>query len=399
MKFSLPKTTLQRVAPQPVPRQAQVALEKHRAPRIGAVEDGVDPTHFAFGFSVDAPGSLGPFVGAKGYWEGRPERAPEHEASPIIYPRHGWGRRELAMALVERSLASPGAWFIGRQLNTSMASEYVGVANFLRAQGMEHGIAWGRAGWGRLEGADYELRLERLRGALRVAGGDVERALREAGDVRVRDVLWGTYRAAWAVGDIHLFDQQLRSKALPWREAQRSLLAMKIFTEEQVGLLAPWKSLNSIRSEMDEWWRGGLIEHHAGAPDLHIWRVTEKAVEGALKTGIVEPWEASSRLSIRSTQELHDLAVGDTLILAAIQVAKMGGQIEQIRVEPPVRKKGENYPDLSLDIRLGASSRRVDIEVVGTGGGYQGRGKKAVINKGGYRVVVPGFDGNGIRYA
>ncbi len=401
MKFSLPRVTLQKVAPTQTLKQTRETPQKAstNSPEVGG--GCTEPAHFEHGFLVGDPGSLGPY--STPFMSNLMKETDKTEDSvtldPLIYPTSGLGGRDLASILMDRCLASPGAWFIGRQMNTTTASEYVGVANYLRCQGPSIEASWTGVGWGYPKRDVYEPRLERLNAAIQKAGGDIERALTMADDATVRELLWATYRAAWSKGDIQTFDRQLRERPLGWTEAQETLLAMKMFTEEQVNLLAPWKSLNSIRFEVNDWWRDGLIELHPNTIGLDIWKVTRKAVERGVEVGLMEDWEGESRLSIRKTQELHDLAVGDTLILAAIQVAQMGGQIEQIQVEPALRKKGEHYPDLSLQVRVSGKILTVNFEVVGTGGGYHGLGKRSVMKQAGYRAVVPGFDGLGVRYA
>lgn len=411
MRFALPDSTVRNVGLVIARPEVVVSSEKPG----GREPEGVWTSHQ---FAVGIPGELGEYAGVR-LRAGDPRMAPRlpkelvvpRRDAPIDFRGGDAGRGMLlAQELIHSYRADPVAYFMGLPYRADLVRDYVGAASWMRAQAKAavggHGgdlIEWSDIGWTtapRL--ARYQEARGRLEGLIigeRKPASDALVLLREEGfDLPEWE---NVYRAAVAAGDLPAFDAESRGRMVGWDEVKGALLGMRLFTEEQVGLLVPWTDSRSLRYSLRGWATEGWVEAHRGhGLPMPVWKITEKAVEDGAGHGLMSRLEANRRRSVRTTQELHDLAVGDALILLGLDLATVGGEIEDLRTEISLmsEEKTGSFPDFKLTYRMGDRRRDVSVEVVGLGNNYRTAAKGGVARRSGFKVYSPGFDGYGARF-
>lgn len=390
MKLKLPQQTIQMVQNAAIRKAA--AKEVH--PFLGSRD-----------FQIGIPGELGEFVSQRV----RPpkQKLPKvYVPAQIMVPMGIPGQWDEACRLTHELQASPVGYFQGRNYTGSNLAGYIGMSNALRAASERGKSHWGAAGWELTESdapkyADEIHRVEDLlkRAKTVEAGLEVLRSM----EMRERELAWRAVQAAIGKGDLDLWRQQVAPRYMDWEGVQAMVLPMRIITEEQVSMVIPWMTLDRVRDNMREWIKDGYLDTFGERGGLQIYRVTERAVERGLEDGVLDTLEAAGRLIVRRGQELHDLAVGDALILTALQVAEQGGEILEVKTEQALKLAFERgvFPDYEVVLQASASGpiESLAVEVVGLGGTYRGAPKKAAVAGAGIAMLHTGLDGKGVRYA
>lgn len=398
-------------------------------------------------FSVEKPGSLGPYVVAKPYVErgGLTRGAFESKGQGIGTKKapevhRGRGRRSLleqardvrpgaeaAVALLEGFEGSPAAYFLGRPYSSKTLGNYLGASCAIRGEAIRPGKGrptWGKYGWTRDENELLLILIGELRDMIRDSHGRIDLALEGLEDRNQRRLYEGAYRAGVAAGELG-FEMgtpdrpYLTRRPILWGDepmadmgwAHRygihsALLAMRIFTAEQVAYLCPRRSLDGVQRSLSSWLDQGLIRRHECEYPLPVYRLTERGAETVIKDGLVSPEEAEKRLIVRRGQEVHDLAVGDAVIMASMEVQEGGGEILEVVNEMRLIAEGNSagasgvaYPDFKLAFQVGSGvHRELSFEVMGLGNQYRTTAKLGKVKQNGFQMVNPGFDGRGFRY-
>lgn len=208
------------------------------------------------------------------------------------------------------------------------------------------------------------------------------------------------FRAGIVAGKFPRWDPEAGNNPVRWEDVRSALLAMRIFTEEQVCLLAPWCGMPTIKASLTDMGRNGMIKlHRQDALRLPVWQVTERGVQDGVIAGVLSEEEAGYRTSIRRGQLLHDLAVGDGLILVGMELAREGAIILDVQTETAMLAKQREgvFPDFAVKAKKGGVEKDIKVEVVGVGANYRAKAKQAKVAAQGFRVFSPGFDGHGVR--
>jgi hypothetical protein len=366
---------------------------------LGGVAIELDPMQsgmvdFAYAepsFLVGAPGDLGPYVresrerfnleeapalatrlsraaGRRAVGEygsgglGRPERADVVRVADEVLA-HAQAR---AMAL----RFNPAAWFRERGFTSESLQGYLSLAHLARMRGE---FQWGPFGW-------------EIRG-------------NEGARVGVDE--WTRHAAGRGVDDTLKIER--------WEDHRMAILAMRFLTPEQAGLMMPDRSLASVEESLRDWEMAGYLEPFPRIPKQRGFLVTPRAVREAVTEGIIEAWEERSRRSVRRGQEMHDLAVNDAILMTAMQVASEGEEVSGLLTEAAFFAMGMRapYPDFrmvaareeeELSGRVSQVAVNHDVEVVGLGANYRRAAKLGRVQKAGFRLFVPGYDGLGVRF-
>lgn len=356
-----------------------------------------------------------------GPWTGR--------ASKLFGTRKGPGTREEASAMIRMAQAQPGAFFLGRDYTLGSLAEYMGAANWCRGQAAAGQMRWAHGGWqSRLGPHEYEdtysrsletLREWKIREGLRASDLVLAR-LREMDEWQDRrrdeegaqqvDRLWAGFMAGLGTGDLEPVTGQDPLQGFEWADVAGLALPMRILTAEQIGMALPSATQKTVDAAVASWVRQGYLDQNHLAHketgmsgSLPIFRVTRKAAEEGALVGLLKGDEIESRLAIRRTQEVHDLGVGDTLLLFALHGLVNGQPIKGIVTEAEI-KRGQKLgmvPDVRLELPKshGLGTRLLDVEVLGSGGRYRTHAKITGSQRSGMRVMSAGQDGNGVRYA
>lgn len=421
MQFRLPRLTTRGLAAKVV-----VGAPKF-GPSMGSgrgVEEGPDDASWgALGFAVGVPGELGEFAGVPRY--GAEDDMDESLEAPEVVQKAPKVQRptnidELAKwplevrpvgpqmgaifgaRLVHDYQGAPGGFFRGLNYRVGSAARYVGASNWLRAQSRNLDLAWTEWGWA--DGPRQERFWAGVDAIQRrfQAGDGPQRAVKEsARELRFeREEMENILRAGIVAGKFPRWDAELGAEALDWEDVESALLAMRVFTEEQVGLLSPWTGTPALQASLGTFASRGLIKaHNTGELGVPVWRVTDRAVGQGVESGVLSPREAEYRTSIRRGQLLHDLAVGDGILLVGMQLAKEGASVVDLQTETALlaaRREGV-FPDFVMTATRGGISREIPVEVVGVGANYRAAAKKAKVAAQGFKVFSPGFDGYGVR--
>lgn len=426
MRFILPGATTRGLTARVAvggPRVGAAIGKPSRASSMGGT-GGVP----GLGFALATPGDLGEYVG----WdEGEDEEvihpAMGDEFTGLVGPdgvpleRTGKGAIDelakwpletirtgvqrgamLGARLVHDYQGAPGGFFRGLNYRVAPMARYVGASNWLRAKSPELGLRWTEWGW-----ADSAREERFWRGVEEIQrqtreGRGLQEALSRAGrEMRFeREEMEHILRAGIIAGKLPRWDSEVGNERLAWEDFESVFLSMRMFTEEQVGMLSPWTATPTIRDSLETFHAQGLVapfpNRELAAP---VWRVTDRAVKRGLETGILSEAEAGYRTSVRRGQLLHDLAVGDGILLVGMQLASEGVQVVNLETETAllaVQKTGV-FPDFVMHGKRAGVEREIPVEVVGVGANYRARAKQSKVASAGFRVFSPGFDGHGVR--
>jgi hypothetical protein len=320
----------------------------------------------------------------------------------------GIGTR-IADALVSGFDGAPSTYFLGRHYTARNLAAYLGGSSVLRAESFRakggEGAVWGDLGWTRDRNRVLLVLISEIRDKIRDHSGSFTAVLRGVKDPQVKMLYEAAFRAGLGGGLLSANDWPSRSAPVEWPVVSSSLLAMRLFTEEQVSYLVPTRNLPAIRASIQAWLRQGYVRKHPGAFPMDIFRLTPEGAETVVKAGLVSEEEADMRLVIRRSQELHDLAVGDALVLAAMEIEEKGGRVAEVINEMRLIAEGnaagvagEAYPDFVMKFSLGEVGSTVGVEVVGVGNNYRTTAKRSKVKATGFRLLDPGFNGGGFRY-
>ncbi len=331
----------------------------------------------------------------------------------------GPGTREEGITLAKLSHLQPGAFFQSRGFNSKNLATYIGASNALLSMGNDRQAHWAMGGWQlgkKVKGEDaYAEKLNTLRVWLdkeRFTGPDIRKVLQarkniaevrgDLGAAQAAQDLWIAAVAAHGVGDLDLGGRDPLTHAPTWAEFQGLALPMRIFTAEQVGLAFPLHSQRVIDEAVHAWGKQGYLRVQEEIAGLTIWRVTEKAVRAGVEAGFMAEEEGRGRLIVRRRQEAHDLAVGDALILLAVQAVETGIPILGVETETGIKMTQTSglLPDFRLRLDMGPARvhQVVDVEVVGRGADYRGTRKLNAVKEAGMKVFSAGLDGCGVRH-
>jgi hypothetical protein len=358
------------------------------------------------GFAEAVPGSLGEFVAI-------PSRQVERPLLSVPEPgRLGKGEIPLDFGsgirgdllgedLVSHYRASPGAFFLGQSYHPRAVRDYLGASSWLRSQARSSPLEWSEIGWTtppRLE--RYQLARDQILLALSESGSYQESLLRLSRDKASREEYQDLFRAGLSAGDLRSHDPWSRGAGIAWDSVRGTVLGMRLFTEEQIGLLCPWNSREALRGSIREWATDGLVQRLPGPGlPMPVWKVTEAAAEDGFAAGLFDWEERKYRARYRGGQELHDLAVGDAILLLAMEVEAAGGRVSELRTELAMmaKRRSGSFADFELTYELAGTRREVAVEVVGLGNNYRTGAKAEKVRRSGFRTYVPGFDGRGVR--
>jgi hypothetical protein len=298
---------------------------------------------------------------------------------------------------------------------------YIGGSNALRAMATLNEAHWGIGGWhvGPAAAGEtaYTEGLAMLKAWMAAQGWSMlefpqhlkarrewAQLIAQKAEIEQVDALQRAAVAAAAVGEE---DQRWGFGSFVWEtpewvDFQGMALPMRIFTAEQVGMVYPQLTQRSLDRVVRRWGKQGYVKVHDELAGLLIWKLTEKAIQTGLEAGLLTPHEGESRLVVRRSQEVHDLAVADVLILLTLQAAELGYRIHDIETEVglqatvPVGMR----PDLRfrLDMGPGRVERVIDLEVVGLGANYQSLSKLDGAKRAGMKLFSTGLDGHGVRH-
>jgi hypothetical protein len=302
--------------------------------------------------------------------------------------------------LVRSMNAFPQAFIQFRQADLVTVGTYLSASNYLKGQTLARKTRWTDAGWCGKEESQYMVLKDQLKGLLSDHNGSIHGLINEFKTEEEKTLWMAVYRAAVGKGDIIGWQHHLKTIDVPWKDMQSSLVAMRLFSEEQAALLGMTYSLNSVQESLKTWQDQGYIVPYEAAVPMPLYAVTEKAVCEALSEGLLSEVEAPSRLIIRRGQELHDLAVGDALILLQFDAIRMGAELGDIKTEMGYMKEFQGrkaIPDFKASFTKDGKEYEMEVEVVGHGDNYRGASKKAKIKRAGFKVFNPGFDGHGCR--
>gem|GEM_PF-4524918 len=217
-----------------------------------------------------------------------------------------------------------------------------------------------------------------------------------------RPELEQVFRAGAAAGIFQTHDVLVKNHPVAWEDVRATLLGMRLFTLEQVGMIAPWASTHTLVRSLERMAVSGFIEpYYAANLSFPIWKVTKRGVRDGMAQGILTEEEARYRTSIRKTQELHDLAVGDALILMSADLAVQGAELLEVQTETALlaQRKTGTFPDVVMIYEKQGIRKELPVEVVGTGDNYRSKAKQAQVAHAGHRMFSTGIDGYGCRMA
>lgn len=325
---------------------------------------------------------------------------------------HGFGDEEEARAILRELQASPVGYFSGRDRGLRGVGTYIGISSFLRSEALEGRVKWGRAGWEEPQ-SGFDVHVAALRRWMEdsnVTFAEFLPTLLRGQEDWLKWPGYGyktsdaerAYQAMGFAGEASHALSGVEDREFTWGEVRELALAMRLISVEQVNLMLPSLSLRRVREVVQDWVDKDYLkpQDSLGKTGLALYRLTATAVEEGVHAGIMSAVEAKSRLTIRSTQEAHDLAVGDAIILAAMDVHGRGGQVLDLQTETSFSMAGHPgpWPDFCLAYQIGNRQHESAVEVIGLGGNYRSTAKIASVKAAGFKLFNPGFDGMGARY-
>lgn len=419
MKLSLPSAVRYTAGPMP-----RVLMPADSGPRVQPLppitpphDTGVKATesripHSRLGREDLIPGSAFTFVSGDPFDLSYLPSARPEGCFAVRKKGHGLGNDANAKLAIRDLEASPMAHFEVQEYHYSNLRTYLGISSFLKAEALRGRAYWGEAGWEDPKHG-YRSRLAEFRSwlALREFPLSHTPALLKAVETgEQRWPGWGyrpgdaklAYRAMGFAGELADPRAALGAEEITWIEVEGLALAMRLMSDEQASLLFPQLSLRHVRENLNRWVDQGFLKRYPALAKtgLELFQVTRQAVEQGIEDGTLTAGEGDSRLMIRSSQEVHDLAVGDAILLASVELLERQGEFLDLETETSFAQRGLRgpWPDFVIRFRVDGQDYHEAVEVVGVGGNYRSKGKLKTVKRGGIQVWNPGFDGKGARY-